>query len=195
MITIIDYNAGNLRSVQNALQRLGASYIVTSSPAVLAKASKAIFPGVGAAGAAMTVLRKFNLDTAIKGLTVPTLGICLGMQLLFEKCDEDDTQALGILSGTVSRFDEKTGIKVPHMGWNRVKMVGKSILLKGITDESSFYFVHSYVAPVTDDTIGITLYGRPFAAAIQKKNFYGTQFHPEKSGENGINILRNFLAL
>lgn len=195
MITIIDYNAGNLRSVQNALQNLGASYIVTSSPTVLAKASKVIFPGVGAAGAAMTVLRKFNLDIAIKALTVPTLGICLGMQLLFEKCDEDNTQAIGIFQGTVARFDEKKGIKVPHMGWNRVKTVGKSPLLKGITDESSFYFVHSYAAPVTDDTIGITLYGRPFAAAVQKKNFYGTQFHPEKSGENGMSLLRNFLAL
>lgn len=195
MITIIDYNAGNLRSVQNALQRLGASYIVTSSPRIVAKASKVIFPGVGAAGAAMAVLRKKGLDQAITALKVPTLGICVGMQLLFEKCAEDDTQALGILKGTVARFDEKNGIKVPHIGWNRVKLAGKSALTKKIPDESSFYFVHSYAAPVSEDAIGITLYGRSFAAIVQKKNFYGVQFHTEKSGEAGIQLLSNFLAL
>ena len=194
MITIIDYGAGNLKSVQNALDRLGATYEVTDDPAVVAKAEKVIFPGVGAAGSAMKELRRRGLAGPLKNLKVPLLGICLGMQLLFEFSEEDETKCLGIFLGQVNRFEDEN-LKVPQMGWNAVKFGGNCPLFKDVPDESYFYFVHSYFAPLLTETCGVSLYGRPFSAAVQKDNFYGLQFHPEKSGEVGLQILRNFIEL
>lgn len=193
MITLIDYDAGNLKSVQNALDRLGEPYEVTSDPEVVAKAEKVIFPGVGAAGSAMKVLEERGLVEALCSVKVPVLGICLGMQLLFDSSEEDEAKSLGVVPGRVQRF--KCDLKVPQIGWNMVKFAGNCPLFKGIPDESYFYFVHSYAAPLIDDTIGVTFYGQPFTSVLQKENFYGVQFHPEKSGEIGLQLIRNFITL
>lgn len=191
MITIIDYQAGNLQSVKNALDRLGAIYEITDDPVKVAKARKVIFPGVGAAGPAMRVLREKGLDVALRGVKVPMLGICLGMQLLFEESAEGDVPCLGIFPGKVRRLQNE---KVPQIGWNLVKWAGFDLSF-GINDEPYFYFVNSYVAPICEVTAGVSFYGEMFSSAIQKNNFYGVQFHPEKSGEVGLKLLSNFLAL
>ncbi len=193
MITIIDYNAGNLKSVQNALDRLGAEYVVASDPRVVEKAEKVIFPGVGAAGAAMEALKECELVDVLRNLKVPMLGICLGMQLLSDLSEEDGAECLGVVSGKVRRFEGD--VKVPQIGWNLVKFAGSCPLFKDIPDESRFYFVHSYAPPLSDETVGVSFYGQPFASVVQRDNFYGVQFHPEKSGEVGLKILQNFLNL
>jgi glutamine amidotransferase len=202
-IVVIDYGAGNVKSVCNALDRLDALYEISGDSKVVAQAEKVIFPGVGAAGATMAVLRERGLDEAIRGLRVPVLGICLGMQLLFEKSEEGDTKGLGILPGVVKKFNAiqrweavSTTLKIPQIGWNLVKFAdSKSPLIKDIPDESYFYFVHSYAAPLCEFTTGVAFYGQPFTAMIQKDNFFGTQFHPEKSGDVGQQLLGNFLNL
>ncbi|PIZ71447.1 imidazole glycerol phosphate synthase subunit HisH [Candidatus Peregrinibacteria bacterium CG_4_10_14_0_2_um_filter_43_11] len=197
MIAIIDYNAGNTASVINALERLAQEYIVTSDLVLLEKADKIILPGVGAAKPAMECLKGKGVDRFLQNTKKPVLGICLGMQLFADFSEEGNVKCLGIIPGTVKRFGRE--VKVPQMGWNRV-IVGTSRdvslrLLRDIPDNSYFYFVNSYYLPVSDYTIGVTNYGVPFSSIIQKDNFYGVQFHPEKSGDVGLQLLSNFCEL
>jgi len=196
MIAIIDYKTGNLRSVENAIGRLSKEYCVTADPEVILKADHVLLPGVGEASSAMANLRNSGLDTIIPKLTVPVLGICIGMQLMCRHCEEGDVQTMGILNTDVLRFhpDNEKGIKVPHMGWNTVHYL-KSPLFDGIKEREWFYFVHSYAPSVCEDTIAITENGITFSSALNKDNFFGTQFHPEKSGKAGEIILNNFIQL
>ncbi len=188
---IIKYNAGNIQSVDFALKRLGVNALVTNEKDAILSADKVIFPGVGEAGTAMDFLRKHALDGLIRNLKQPFLGICLGLQLMCERSDESDTRCIGIFSGHVKKFPG--GRKVPHMGWNALNRV-KGRILKGLSGEY-MYFVHSYYAPVTEETAAVTEYGVPFSAGLEKDNFFATQFHPEKSGVAGEKILKSFLAL
>lgn len=192
MIAIVKYKAGNVRSVMNALHRLGVEAVLSDEAAVLQSADKVIFPGVGEAGNAMATLRETGLDEVLRGLKQPFLGICLGMQLMCSHSEEGNTECLGIFPERVKRFPE--GEKVPHMGWNELEDL-KSPLMQGIAPGSDVYFVHSYFAEAGPDCIATTTYGLPFAAAMARGNFYGVQFHPEKSGEVGQRILGNFLKL
>jgi imidazole glycerol-phosphate synthase subunit HisH len=203
MIAIIDYRAGNLTSVQRALESLGQRSVITRNPGKVAKAERVIFPGVGAAGNAMADLREMGLDRAITDAFVegkPVLGICLGTQIILEWSDENNTSCLGLIQGKVRRFpetpsDEADGVlKVPHMGWNRVEFRRPHPLFQGIDPESEFYFVHSYY-PVPDDPdqiLGETVHGIRFASVLQRRNLVAVQFHPEKSGRAGLKILSNF---
>lgn len=192
MIAIVKYNAGNITSVQNALERLGYSSIVTNEPKLIQQAEKVIFPGVGEASSAMQYLRENGLDQIIKNLKQPVLGICLGQQLLCAFSEEGNTKCLGIFETTVKKFEPK--LKVPHMGWNTISALN-SVLFDGISSEENFYFVHSYYAEVCTDTSAICDYILPFSASMQKDNFYATQFHPEKSSRVGEQLLLNFLQL
>jgi len=193
MIVVIDYRAGNLYNVGNALRYLGAEFVFAADPAVVQKASKVILPGVGSAKPAMESLEQLRLVPVLKQLAVPFLGICLGLQLLFERSDEEQTECLGILPGVVKRFDS-TRLKVPHIGWNQVSSRGQNPLFQGIPDKSSFYFVHSFFGPVREDlTKGTTDYGGCFSSVVAQGNYSGVQFHPERSGELGLRLLRNFL--
>ncbi len=192
MIAILKYNAGNTTSVKNAVERLGYSCVVTDDPQVLQKAAKVIFPGVGEASTAMRYLKERELDILIQSLKQPVLGICLGLQLLCKHSEENDTSCIGVFDAEVKRFPNE--LIVPHMGWN-VLEVKESKLLKGISVVDDVYFVHSYYAEVSKDTKAICNYGIDFSAALQKDNFYATQFHPEKSAGVGERILKNFLDL
>ncbi len=192
MIVIIKYNAGNITSVQNALERLGYSSIVTDEPKLIQQAEKVIFPGVGEASTAMQYLKEKRLDEVIKNLKQPVLGICLGQQLLCTFSEEGNTECLGIFDVRVKKFEPR--LKVPHMGWNTLE-AQNSELYNGILNEENFYFVHSYYAEVCSDTSGICNYVVPFSASMQKGNFYATQFHPEKSSLAGEQLLLNFLQL
>ena len=195
-IAILDYGAGNIRSVQNALERLGQEFFVSGDPKELLKADKLIFPGVGSAGFAMRRLKETGLDIFLKNYTKPVLGICLGMQLFFDFSEEDATECLGIIPGRIQKFDIQKSKIVPHMGWNRICSQltdSGQKLFENIDQDSFVYFVHSYFAPITEDTIAECFYGERFTAAVQKDNFWGAQFHPEKSGDIGEQILRNFL--
>ena len=195
MIALIDYGGGNLRSVVNALTRFGVLFEVTSDPEVVRRASKVIFPGQGAAGQTMQALRDAGLVDVLRNLKVPFLGICIGMQILFERSEEGDTLCLGVVPGILKRFSSSQ-LKIPQIGWNVVKFSGDSPLLRGIPNESYFYFVHSYAASLVGaSTLGVSFYGQPFTSILQKDNFYGVQFHPEKSGDVGLQLLRNFIAL
>lgn len=197
MIAIIDYDAGNTCSVQNALDRLGADYVLTDSKKTIKEAKKVIFPGVGHAASAMNVLKDKDLASVISSLTQPVLGICLGMQLLCQHSEEDDTKCLGIMALDVLRFSndsKEIKFKIPHMGWNNFEKV-ESPLFKGIELKDYVYFVHSFYVPVNPNSIASTNYIDSFSAAIQKDNFYGVQFHPEKSGKVGERLLNNFLKL
>ena len=196
MIGIINYGAGNIRSVSNALNRLGVHHFVSNDPKELDTASKLLFPGVGEARSAMDALMRTNLPAWLKTIRVPFLGICLGMQLLFDRTTERSTDCLGLLAGTIDRFDgTKSNLKVPHMGWNQVEQVGSSPLFSEIKSGEYFYFVHSYYAPNVQATIGTTEYDVQFTSAVQNDNYYGVQFHPEKSGRAGLQILQNFVEL
>ena len=196
MIGIINYGAGNIRSVSNALNRLSMPHFVSNDSDELNKADKLIFPGVGEARSAMDALMRARLTNWLKEVTVPFLGICLGMQLLFEHTTERATDCLGIISGTNERFNGvQSQLKVPHMGWNQVQQNGKDPLFSGIISGENFYFVHSYYAPIVLATIGTTDYGVQFTSAMHQKNFYGVQFHPEKSGKAGLQVLKNFVEL
>ena len=199
MIAVIDYGAGNLRSVTNALSRLGCHPIVTSKPDVVLKADAVIFPGVGAAKDVMGSLKKLKLDIAIKefiGKGKPFLGVCIGMQVLLSSTEEDEGCAcLGIVPGTVKRLPQ--GLKVPHMGWNQVKQMTSHPIFDGIPDNENFYFVHSYYADPDDASvrIGTTEYGVSICSVLSKGNLIATQFHPERSDTFGLKFYSNFLKL
>jgi glutamine amidotransferase len=192
MIAIIDYGAGNIRSVKYALDRIGASSVLTGDPEVISNAAKVIFPGVGEARSAMTTLKKNGLARLIPELQQPVLGICLGMQLLCEFSEEGNTPGMGIFQVEVKRF--RTDLKVPHIGWNTIFDL-QTALFEKIPENTYTYFVHSYYVPENEHTIASTEYGLRFSSALRKKNFFATQFHPEKSGDAGEQILKNFLNL
>jgi imidazole glycerol-phosphate synthase subunit HisH len=192
-IAIIKYNAGNVQSVQYALQRIGVSSIVTDDEKEIRRAEKVIFPGVGHANAAMQYLRERELDKVIVSLQQPVLGICLGLQLMCKHSEEGDTDCLGIFDTAVKLF-ASTGLKVPQMGWNNIYDL-KSGLFEGLAEESFIYNVHSYYAALSNQTIATTDYILPYSAALHKNNFYAVQFHPEKSGKVGEIILKNFIAM
>ncbi|HHM02856.1 MAG TPA: imidazole glycerol phosphate synthase subunit HisH [Caldithrix abyssi] len=192
MIALIKYNAGNTRSVMNALNRLGAEYILSDEPRVIHEADKVIFPGVGEASGAMAYLRERGLDETITALKQPFLGICLGMQLMCAFSEENDTPCLGIFPEKVRRFPPDGN--VPHMGWNNLQQP-RGELFRGIGETENMYFVHSYYVESGPHTAALCEYLLPFSAALQKDNFYGVQFHPEKSAGGGQKLLRNFLEL
>jgi glutamine amidotransferase len=192
-IAIVDGGGANIASLRFALARLGADSELTVEPAVIESASHVILPGVGAARAAMDRLRDKGLTGLIPRLSQPVLGICLGLQLLFDSSEEDDTCCLGILPGAVRRFTPAPGRPVPHMGWNQVSRARECPLLADVPDGSYFYFVHSYAAEAGPMTVGQTDYGWPFSAVVADRNFLATQFHPERSGPLGAQVLRNFL--
>lgn len=190
MIAIVKYNAGNTRSVQNALRRLGVSSQVTSDPAALRRADKVIFPGVGEAGSAMHFLRERGLDGLLPELRQPVLGICLGLQLMCAHSEEGDTACLGIFPNEVRRF--RSTERIPHMGWNALADL-KGELYPNVAPGADLYFVHSYRAEVNEFTTATCTYADTFSASLQRRNFYATQFHPEKSAGVGEQILLNFL--
>jgi len=192
-LAIVDGGGANIASLTFALARLGISGELTTDPARIRAARRVILPGVGAARDAMARLHKAGLDTLIPTLTQPVMGICLGLQLLFEGSAEEDTNCLGILPGRAERFVADADHSVPHMGWNRVTPANNSQLLNGLPSGAQFYFVHSYAVPVTDFTSGHCEYGCDFSAVVEKDNFMATQFHPERSGTNGARVLKNFL--
>jgi len=192
MVVIIDYGAGNIQSVKYALKRLGVEAILSSDPEVIKKAEKVIFPGVGRAQAAMRKLEKANLDSLIPNLTQPVLGVCLGMQLLCDFTEEDKVKGLGVFPLQVKEF-EKT-LKVPQIGWNQISEL-KGELFYNVDENTYSYFVHSFYVPDNEFSVASTNYGIKYSSAIKKDNFYATQFHPEKSGDIGEQILRNFLNI
>ena len=194
MIGIIRYRAGNLTSVSNALHRLNAKYFISDNPAELDRADAIIFPGVGHAAAAMDDLRAKDLDVWLKSTKKPVLGICLGMQLLFETSEEGDCKTLGMIPGRLKKFDS-TKAKVPHMGWNQFEIKKEHSLINGIDSKQFLYYVHGYYAPTNEYTLASCQYIRDFAAVVAKDNFMGVQFHPEKSGQVGSLILQNFLDM
>lgn len=194
-VAIIDNGGANIASLGYAFERLGARARLTADPSELAAAPRVILPGVGAAAEAMRRLEALGLVEAIRALTQPVLGICLGMQLLFEASAEGDKRCLGLLAGRVERFPDRDGYPVPHMGWNRLEFAGPDPLLRGIASGEHVYFVHSYAVPVGPATVATADYGGPFSAVIRQGNFAGAQFHPERSGATGARLLQNFLEI
>jgi glutamine amidotransferase len=194
-LAIIDSGGANIASLQFAVQRLGIESDLTTDPARLKAASHVLLPGVGAAADCMARLQQAGLVDTIRQLDQPLLGICVGMQLLFESSEEGDVRCLGLLPGRVRRFADRDGLPVPHMGWNQLELTGASPLLRDIADRDYVYFVHSYAAPVSDSTLAKTHYGDHFAAVVQRGNVYGAQFHPERSAKVGAQLLKNFLQL
>lgn len=195
MLAIVDSGGANIASVRFALDRLGVHSELTAEPALIRGAARVILPGVGSALEGMRRLNAKALVDCVQSLTQPVLGICLGMQLLFENSGEGNVTSLGLLRGRVARLPETPGVTVPHMGWNTIEVTRDSPLLRGIDATARFYFVHSYAAPVTDDTVASATHGTRFAAVVQRGNFTGVQFHPERSGAAGAKLLRNFLAM
>lgn len=191
-LVILDYGVGNIKSIQFAFDRLGVTAVLSNDIELIKAADKIIFPGVGEASSAMNKLKDTGLIDDIKKLKQPVLGICLGMQLMCNKTEEGQTEGLGIFDVTVKRFSNS--VKVPQMGWNTITNL-KSRLFDGISDKEYMYLVHSYYAENNDFSIATTDYELPYASALQKNNFYGVQFHPEKSGRSGERILQNFLKL
>ncbi len=194
MIAVIDYNAGNIRSVLYALERLGAEAVLTAEPDRIRAADKVIFPGVGQASSTMAWLRAHGLDVLIRSLTQPVLGICLGMQLLCRHSEEGDTPCLDIIPAQVKRFVPRQGEKVPHMGWNTLQRV-QGPLFDAEDEGAWMYFVHSFYVEKGPWTVAETEYILPFSAAVRHENFFATQFHPEKSGKAGMRVLRRFLEM
>lgn len=194
-VILLDYNAGNVRSVSFALERMGIAPIVSNDVIEISSADKIIFPGVGEASSAMKRLRENNLDKLIPSLQQPVLGICLGMQLMCAHSEEGDTQGLGIFPANVRKFEfGDNTFKVPQVGWNTIASL-KGPLFKGVPENAYVYYVHSFYAELCTETCAVTDYIQPYSAALSKDNFYAVQFHPEKSGVAGEFILRNFLAL
>ena len=194
MIAIIDYKMGNLRSVENALRRLGADFEVTADAEKIRRADRVLLPGVGNCAEAVGNLRAAGLDAVIPTLRQPVLGICVGLQALCLSSEEGDAEGLGIFDTRVRRFPQSATEKVPHVGWNSIENLS-SKLLRGIDSGTFVYYVHSYYAETCCDTIATTRHGLMFSAALKYENFYATQFHPEKSGDAGERILKNFLSL
>ncbi|MGB4293619.1 MAG: imidazole glycerol phosphate synthase subunit HisH [Bacteroidales bacterium] len=192
MIAILKYNAGNIKSVFNALARAGHEAIITDSKEELVRADKVIIPGVGHAGQAMKYLKERELDRVILSLKQPVLGICLGLQLMCISSEEDNTECLGIFNSKVRKFPPLQ--VVPHMGWNNFTSISGK-LFDGLKKSDDMYYVHSYFAEAGESTVAVCEYILPFSAAMQKDNFYATQFHPEKSGDKGEKVLKNFLSL
>ncbi len=194
-LAIIDSGGANIASLRFALERIGVDSVLTTDPEVLREASHVMLPGVGAAADCMSRLRAAGLIDAIRELRQPLLGICVGMQLLFESSEEGDVECLGLLPGRVERLQPGPGLPIPHMGWNQLELEGSSPLLKDINEGDYVYFVHSYCAPVSDATLAKCSYGKPFSAIVQRGNVYGAQFHPERSASIGSLLLRNFLSV
>lgn len=194
MIAIVDYKMGNLRSVENALKRLGAEFTVTDDANVIRSADKVLMPGVGNAAEAMENLRSASLVDVVRSLRRPVLGICVGMQVMCRHSEEGNVDCLNLFDARVKRFEPSADLKVPHMGWNTIGNL-ESKLFKGIDGGEYVYFVHSYYPELCSDTIATSRHGVMFSAALKYENFYGTQFHPEKSGDVGERIIENFLRL
>lgn len=194
MIAILDYKMGNLRSVENALKRLGAEFTVTDDAGVIRSADKVLMPGVGNAAEAMENLRSASLVDVVRSLRRPVLGICVGMQVMCRHSEEGDVDCLNLFDARVKRFEPSVDLKVPHMGWNTIGNL-ESKLFKSIDGGEYVYFVHSYYPELCSDTIATSCHGVMFSAALKYENFYGTQFHPEKSGDVGERIIENFLRL
>lgn len=190
-VVVLDYGAGNVRSVVFALERLGISARLSNDPQVISNADYIIFPGQGAAAMAMNKLNLSGLTAVLPNLKQPILGICLGMQLLFENTEEGNTRGLGILKGSVKKFESG---KIPQMGWNSLQNL-RGPLFDSINENTHMYLVHSYYAPVVPETLATTTYGTTYSVAVQKDNFFGVQFHPEKSSQAGQQLLQNFLQI
>lgn len=201
MIAMIDYDAGNIKSVEKALQKLGADVVITKDPQLILNADKVILPGVGSFGDAMNNLKKYGLDEVIHQVVengTPFLGICLGLQLLFERSDESpEAVGLGILKGEILRIPDAEGLKIPHMGWNSLHLQHDGRLFKGLRENDYVYFVHSYYLKAEDESIvkATTNYSVDIHASVEKDNVFACQFHPEKSSDVGLQILRNFVEL
>jgi glutamine amidotransferase len=193
-VAVVNSGGANISSVLHALRRLGAEPEFTSDAVTISEAERVIMPGVGAAGSAMEVLKAHGLDKVIRNLQQPVLGICLGMQLLFESSEEDNAELLGLIPARLERFTERKGLRVPHMGWNAIKNIRQDPLTRSL-DNRWFYFVHSFAAPVGDWTLSASNHGRPFSAIIRHRNFYGAQFHPERSAGAGAGLLKEFLEM
>lgn len=194
-VVLVDAGGTNIGSVRYALQRLGVDAALTSDAQTIRNADKVILPGVGAAAPGMARLHELGLVELMRSLTQPVLGVCLGMQLLCERSEESDTTCLGLIPATVHRFTEAPGLRVPHMGWNRLKATVSHPLLSGLDEQSWAYFVHSYAVPVGDYTLAVADYGGEFSTVIARGNFHGMQFHPERSAAVGAALLKNFLEL
>jgi glutamine amidotransferase len=194
-VLIVDSGGANIASLRHALARLGVEARLSAEPADIRSAERVILPGVGAAGDAMRRLREAGLDTVIPSLRQPVLGICLGMQLLFERSEEGNVACLGILPGSARRIPGEGDLAVPHMGWNQLDSPANHPLLEGVPAGSYLYFVHSYAVPPGECTMATCQYGRPFSAVVGRENFFGMQFHPERSAEAGARLLGNFLGL
>ncbi len=192
-VAVIDSGGANIGSVRYALERLGVDSVLTADARVIAQSERVILPGVGAAAVAMARLTALDLIDTLRTLQQPLLGICLGMQLLFESSEEGDVQTLALLEGRVTKLPETPGMRIPHMGWNRLARRRESVLLEGIDTDAQCYFVHSYGAPVTADCVASSAHGVPFAALVQRGNVAGAQFHPERSGAAGARLLENFI--
>jgi len=193
-VVLVDAGGANIGSVNYALERLGVRARLSADAAVIAAADRVILPGVGAAPIGMRRLHELGLVDVVRNLTQPLLGICLGMQLLFEWSDEGDVECLGLLAGRVARMQPQPGVRVPHMGWNQLESSSDDPLLAGIDAGASAYFVHGYAAPVTADTIASCTHGAAFAAVVRRGQCHGAQFHPERSGAVGARLLANFLS-
>ena len=194
-VVIVDAGGMNIGSIRYALERLGVDAVLSSDATQIRSATHVILPGVGAASPGMQRLQSTGLVETLRRLVQPVLGVCLGMQLLFERSEESDTECLGIVPGKVRHFPQSTDLRVPHMGWNTVRVERTNRLLSDETQNSRAYFVHSYAAPINAFTIASTNYGTDFSSAVQRDNFVGVQFHPERSSAFGARVLKNFLAL
>jgi glutamine amidotransferase len=191
-IAVVDSGGANISSVMHALKRLGTEPVFTADAGAIRSADRVILPGVGAAGRAMQVLEQHDLVSVIRSLRQPVLGVCLGMQLLFESSEEDDAGLLGLIPARLARIPQRKGLRIPHMGWNAIENLQANELTSGL-DGKWFYFVHSYAAPIGSWTLSTSRHGQPFSAIVQHKNFFGAQFHPERSASAGALLLRNFL--